>query len=215
GKMIEDPERTSMSRQREAVIFHHQIMNRDRRQIEFQRMPRSATISGKGDAALGPKIENLGAHRIDSDRVPRDVLRELAIQTRPRLAKVGRLVEVGMHVIEPVRVDDNVSSAGVEARRFDHAYRSPLWYPTHRRGHILPVLAAIAGYVNQAVVAPNPDQILLRRRFGDDEDRVINFDAGVVAGDGTAGPFLFRLVVARQIRTDRFPGLPAIRRLEK
>src|SRR5438128_1623310 len=148
-------------------------------------------------------------HGIDSDRVQVNVLRELAIQTRPRFAKVGRPVEVGMHVIEPVRVDNNVSRAGVEARRFDHAYRSPLWYATQRRGHVLPVLAAITRHVNQAIVAANPDQILLCRRFGDDEDRVINLYAGVVSSDWTPGPFLLRLVIARQIRTDRVPDLPA------
>ena len=44
------------------------------------------------------------------------------------------------------------------------------------------------------------------RRLGEREDRAVELDAGVVAGDRAAGPVLLRLVVARQVGADRRPA---------
>ncbi len=79
-------------------------------------------------------------------------------------------------------------------------------------GDVLPLAAAVPRDVHEAVVAARPDQTLLQRRLGDHEDRAVGLDAGVVAGDRTAGPLLLGLVVAGQVRADRRPGLAAVAR---
>src|SRR5262249_28132392 len=88
--------------------------------------------------------------------------------------------------------------------------RPPLRQAGHGGGDVAPGLAAVLADVDQAVVAPRPEEVLLHRRLGDDEHRVIGLDARVVAGDGAAGPLLLGLVVAGQVRADRRPRLPAV-----
>ncbi len=75
--------------------------------------------------------------------------------------------------------------------------------------------AVVPRDVHQAVVAPGPDDARLERRFGNREDRAVELDPGVVAGDRPARPFLFALVVARQVGADGLPGLTAVRGSEE
>src|SRR5207247_1740058 len=63
--------------------------------------------------------------------------------------------------------------------------------------------------------AAGPQQAALPRRLGDGENRAIDLDASVVAGDGAAGPFLLAPVVAREIIADLRPGLAFVLRHEE
>ncbi len=124
------------------------------------------------------------------------------------MPKFGGLEEVGRLVVEPVGVDHHVGDAGVPARRLDGADGAPLG--DTGRCDVAPVRAAVPGQVHQPVVGAGPDESRLDRRLGDRKDRVVELDAGVVAGDGPPGPLLFRRVVAGQIGADRLPALAAV-----
>src|SRR5262249_60645882 len=80
---------------------------------------------------------------------------------------------------------------------------------------VVPRLAGVARDVHEAVVAAGPEQTLGDVRLGQREDGAVDLDAGVVAGDRTAGPLLLGLVVARQVRACRLPRLAAVGRLEQ
>ncbi len=115
-----------------------------------------------------------------------------------------------MHIVQAVRVNDDIGGARLEGRGLDAANGPPLGQPVDVGGYVVPVFAVVAGQVNQAIVRAGPQQALLPGRFGDGEDGAVDFGARVVAGDGAAGPLLFALVVACQIGTDRVPASAGI-----
>ena len=90
------------------------------------------------------------------------------------------------------------------------AHGAPLRQARHVLRHVGPASARVPAHVHQPVVAAGPEQRLVLRRFGEGEDRPVDLDAGVVAGDGTAGPLLLRLVVAGEIGAGGGPALPAV-----
>ena len=129
----------------------------------------------------------------------------------PRLAVVVGQVHVGREVVQHVAIRGDDRAAGVLRRQIDHVDRAPL-RQTGRRD-LRPVLAVVAREVQQPVVAAGPQQARRHRRFLEREDRVVDLDAGVVARDALAARVvLLRLVVAREIRADHVPGLPAVLR---
>src|SRR5262245_13339549 len=104
-------------------------------------------------------------------------------------------------------VGDHVGGARIAGRGFDAADRAPLGQAGDVLGDVVPGLAAVLRDVDQAVVAAGPQYARLLWRFRDGEDGAVDLDAGVVACDRSARPFLLRLIVARQIGADRGPGL--------
>ncbi len=92
----------------------------------------------------------------------------------------------------------------------DGVDRPPLGH--FRRGDVLPGGAVVPGQVDQAVVAPGPKKTRPVRRFFKREDGSVDFDTGVVAGDGLARITLFALIVAGQIRADDLPRRPFVGR---
>src|SRR5713101_879863 len=109
-------------------------------------------------------------------------------------------------------IDNDVSRAGVEARRFDARDRPPFGKAGDVLGDVGPSLAAVRRDVDQAVVAAGPEHALADRRLGECEDRAVILGGGVVASDGTAGPFLLALVVAGQVGADGLPALALVGR---
>ena len=71
---------------------------------------------------------------------------------------IAGAVEVRVHVVDHVGVDDDVSHRRVERRRLDHLDRGPLRQAGQVLGHVRPGLAGVARNVNQAVVGADPDQ---------------------------------------------------------
>src|SRR5205823_1066312 len=131
---------------------------------------------------------------------------------RPRFAEIFRHVEVRRVVIEPMRIDDDIRGSVMMRRCLDTANRGPFLEPFDVLGDVVPFLATVARDVHQAIVRACPEDVVFRGNkvvpggLGDGEDGTVIFDAGVVAGDGTAGPFLFRLVVAGQVGADLVPA---------
>src|SRR5579872_5996224 len=117
-----------------------------------------------------------------------------------------------MEIIETVAVCRHIGRSGRERRSSDQANALPLRHSL--RSYITPRLSAIARYVNQSVVAANPNQAALERRFHNRENGVVIFHARLVDGERSTRRHLLALVVARQVWTDRCPIHPAIGRFE-
>ncbi len=209
-QVVEDPERAAVGGEDQLVVLDHQVMDGDGRQVEAQRVPGGAVVGREGDAVLGAQEEPAALRGVLAHGVQEEVRRQLAVEALPGASEVAGLPQVGAQVVEAVGVDDDVGGAGVEMGRFDADDRAPLRQAVHAAGDVGPGLAAVAGDVHQAVVRARPDETFLDRRLGHREDRAVDLHAGVVAGDRAAGPGLFRLVVARQVRADRRPGLAAV-----
>src|SRR5579859_3214868 len=117
-----------------------------------------------------------------------------------------------MEVIQFVAVNGDVCCAGGVWRSIDDANQAPV--PEFFGSDVGPVLAAIAGDMDESVVAPSPKEAFLERRFSQREDGVVILDAGVVLRKRASGRLLLALVIARQIAADRSPGHSFIGGLE-
>src|SRR5262249_48989426 len=146
--------------------------------------------------------------RVFADDPREGVLRDPLVDPRPGLAVVLRLVEVGPEVVELVHRRGDVAGALVARRGVERVDADPFGDPFGR--HVGPVLPAVARDLDVAVVGPDPDHVLLRRRLHDGEDRVVDLHTGVIVGDRPSGLALLRLVVARQVRGDLLPRLALV-----
>ena len=75
---------------------------------------------------------------------------------------------------------------------------------------LVQVFAFIAGELDEAVVGADPDQAFGERGFGDGEDGVVVFGAGIVEGNFAAGGLLLALVVASEVGADGRPVHAAV-----
>ncbi len=208
-QVVENPHGAAVCADNEIVSLHHEVVHRNRRQVQLQRPPRLPVIDGIHHAALGCEVEHASLRGVFPDGVQIDILCESGVEPVPGASIIGCLEQIGTHVVESMGVDHDVGGASVERRRLDHADRAPLGEPC---------IAAVTfssssrhpGDVHEAVVASRPDQALLLRRLGDRKDGAVGLHAGVVAGDWSAGPFLFRAIVPREIGADGVPRLSAV-----
>ena len=213
-QVVEDPQRAAVCGDDQVVIFDDEIVDGDRRQVQLEIPPGFTAVGREHDSALGAEIELSLLLWILSHRVQIHILRKFRVDALPRLAVVGCLKEVRMHVVEPVRVNDHVGNRRIEWRWLNDIDGAPLGQAGHPRRDVGPRLTTISRELYQAVVAARPNQSLLHRRFSNREDGVVGLDAGVVAGDRTARPFLLRFVVARQIGANHIPAVSAVGRAE-
>ena len=140
---------------------------------------------------------------------------------RPRLAVVGRLVEIGLVVLQLVARGRHVGRAGVVRRRVDDADERELGQVGRR--HLGPRRAVVARHLHEAVVRAGPEHAGLLRRLGEREDGGVPLRAVGLARDRppefprrriqVRRRLLERLGIgAREIRADHFPALALVAR---
>src|SRR6202158_3807167 len=110
-----------------------------------------------------------------------------------------------MKVVQLVRVPCGISSGGVHRRRLNEADRGP--FGDFFGCDVGPVLAAVPGKLNKAVVGSRPQDTFLFRRLGESEDNIIIFDAVLVLGDWPPGILLLGFVVASEVGADFLPTM--------
>src|SRR5438132_832892 len=99
-----------------------------------------------------------------------NILRQLGCQLLPGLAKVAGSVKIRPHVIHSMRIDHDISRGWVEMGRFDAVDGRPSRYPRNVLRDIAPILAAVLRNVDQSIVAADPEDAFLFRRFRNGED---------------------------------------------
>ncbi len=102
-----------------------------------------------------------------------------------------------MHIVIRMSIDSQISCRGIVRRSFNQADAAPVWQVFGR--DVGPILAAIAGDVDQSIVRAHPDQTLLQGRLCHGEDGVVILRTGIVFVDWTAGDLLLSLIVAREV----------------
>ncbi len=81
----------------------------------------------------------------------------------PGFAEVGGLENVGLEIVELVRVHGGVGGSRFERGSFEEADHGPLGNFFGR--DVGPVFAAIARQLNQAIIRAGPEQAFLLGRF--------------------------------------------------
>ena len=130
----------------------------------------------------------------------------------PGLAAIVRAIDVRLVVGEAMAIDRGVGGLRIEMAGFDLRNLAPRRH--RRRRDVVPVLAVVAGDVDQAIVGAHPDGCGLQRRRADGVDHAEAIRHRLVDIFGSDGIEVrgHRRVQARQIGADLFPGLAAIAR---
>src|SRR5712664_4146169 len=136
------------------------------------------------------------------------IFRQAADNPGPGLAEVAGLENVGMKVVQLVGVHGNISGCGIKGRRFDQADHGPFGHLFRR--NVRPILAAVAGDMDEAVVGSGPKHAILLGRFGQTEHDIVILDSVLIFRDGAAGILLLGLVIASEVRTNGGPGATLI-----
>src|SRR5579859_4460717 len=157
--VIERPKGAPVCGHDQVIAFYGEIVNGCGRQIEFQRLPAPAIIERNVNAVFRARIKQALALRIFSNSVRVTIVRQSRRDFRPRLAIIGRFEKVRMEVIQFVAVNGDVCCAGGVWRSIDDANQAPV--PEFFGSDVGPVLAAIAGDMDESVVAPSPNEAFL------------------------------------------------------
>src|SRR5438105_14148952 len=103
-------------------------------------------------------------------------------QRRPRLAVIGGLVRVRLHVAISVTIEGGISSAFVVAAGFNPRHPRVLSYALHLINDVVPRLAGVARDLHVPIVSSNPDQWRIFSRLADAISRCVH-----LAGRGSNG----------------------------
>ena len=187
-QIVKDPERSSLrcGDQFFLAFVNRQIGDRSHRKIELHRLPVRAVVERNVDARFRSGIEQAALVRVFANHAREGAVGNSVGDLLPGLAVVARLVEIRFVVVVLVHRRRNISSAGIERRRFDRIDLNPFRHHVFRRRDVVPVLAAVARHLHQTIIGAGPDRSRLHRRFHHRKDRVVVLNAGVVFGDRPA-----------------------------
>src|ERR1017187_2180090 len=96
------------------VMMDHQVADRSRRQIHFQRLPMVAIVPRHIHGTFHASKEQSLAFRIFSHRVDRLILGQAAYDFLPSPPAVMRAIDIGTEVVKPKAVHRRVGSGGIE-----------------------------------------------------------------------------------------------------
>ena len=139
------------------------------RQIELQRLPRRAVVVRNVEAVFRARVEQARHLRVfaHNTHVAEHRLGNAAAQRLPRLAVIGRLINVRVAVVDLMAVNRNVGRAARVPRGFNVVDRTPFQKARHvGRQIFLPRLAAVAREADDAVIRADPEHAFFLRRFG-------------------------------------------------
>ena len=177
-QVVEDPERAPLRGDDEVAVLDRKVRDRRDRQVALERLPARAVVEGDVEPGLRAGVEQTSTDRILPHDAREGLVGDAGDDLRPRLAEVGRLVEVRTEVVQLVHRRRDVRGGLVARRGLDRVDLNPVGNALRR--HVLPRLAAVLRDVDEAVVAPDPEDAGVERRLGDREDRVVHLDAGHV-----------------------------------
>ena len=121
------------------------VVDRDRRQIQFELRPVPSLIGRHEQRALGAGKEQFRIAEVLADDVQRaGVVRDSAADRLPRLAVVARHESVDIEVAAAMTVERDVGRAFVVPRRDDAADVSSFRNASHSVRDVFPCFAAVA-----------------------------------------------------------------------
>src|ERR1700732_3791228 len=141
------------------------------------------------------------------------MLRQIAADRFPGFAKIRGLVKERIPVIHQMKIDGDISSAGIKIRRSNAADGSPYRQSRNILGYVRPIGGAVFRIPKLTVVRARPDQTFLDLGRGDGEyhfslklSQIVTYDS--TGRDDATG------ILRREIRTGYRPTLPRVGRFE-
>src|SRR4029077_8088883 len=116
-------------------------------------------------------------------------------------------------VVHEVKIDGNVGSASLKARRGNAANRSPSKQTGNVFGDVRPGGSAVFRIPDLTIVRARPDQSLLDFRRSDREHH-FSVELPQIVADDSSGGNNAAPILRRKIRAGHRPTFPAVRRLE-
>ena len=124
------------------------------RQVELQRLPAASVVEGHVHPELGPGEEQAPALGVLADDADEAVFRQVAIQPCRATAVVRQLVDVRPEIVHLVTGNRDVGGSWLVWADVDGVDHCALQVAGR---HVGPVLAVIAGDVDETVVTADPD----------------------------------------------------------
>src|SRR5580704_3844580 len=201
-----------MRRNDQVIVVNPEITHGRMRQIELETLPMIAVIERHPYARFRPREQKSLANGVFAHGVDRRVVRQTAGDKLPRFSAVVRAIDVWMLIIYAKTTHRSVRCLVIEVRRDELRHLAPR--RQFRRRDVFPVGSGVARGPNQPVVGSRPQRVQrFKRRCQRIDNSALFIGVGVFAGRiphtcWNAG------MLARKIRTDCFPRVPAVHRLK-
>ncbi len=201
-----------MSSYYNVVVMNDQIADRSGRKVHLQRLPMVAVVPGDVDAAFGSGEKQALALGIFADRVD-GFVGQSGYDLLPTLAAIVCAIDIRMEVVEAEAVHGSIDGCGVEVRGVELGELAPR--SEFRRRNVLPVLAAIASYLDHAIVGSGPDQVGIFRRRSQRIDHAAMLALGGIGLDKWTESCGNARIFASEVRADDLPTVAAVARGKK
>src|SRR6476620_7732544 len=153
--VVENPECPAVRGRHQIIVLDHQIVHGRRGHVETQGLPRATLVAGEENAKFGAGKEQTSPDWIFTDDADISAFRNAGIDAGPTLAEIVGAIDVRAEVIEAMAIDRGVSCTGVKVRSINDADLAPVRKTLWR--DVAPVLAAVAGELDQSAVRARPD----------------------------------------------------------
>ena len=165
----------------QVVVFDDDVAHRARSHVQAQALPVIAVVEGDVDLVLRPGEKQAAPHGVLADCVDGRAAGDAVHDFGPGAASVVGAIDVRPHVVEADGVDGGISRPGIESS----GVHDRDFGPRNERGrcHVRPVLPAVRGCVDQAVIGADPDAVDIDVRWGDriDDAAAHGFRRGVIS----------------------------------
>src|ERR1700687_2559187 len=162
---------------------------------------------------LGAGEEQALSHRILANRIDRGVVRETRHDLLPTPPAIAGSINVWFEIIEADPVDCGECGRWVVMGGLDHRDLAPGGKVGRR--DVAPILPAVPGEVNQAILGAGPDQLRILERGCDGIDDPAVFAFLRVGGAENAQVGWYLVLLPRQIGADRLPASTSVGGLEQ
>ena len=206
-QVIENPEGAPFRGRDQIAVVHFEVGDRHHRELRRKRRPLTTAVERQIQPRLGAGVQQALPRRVLADHAHRLALAEAGHDACPRRTVIGALEQMRRIVPDAIRAICDVDGRRVEGRHLD-LVRQAVAQPLRR--DVRPAGATVACALHEPIVGADVQHLGIVRRFMDHDDRTVHLAACAFVGDRATALPLSRLVVLRQVTTERHPALAAI-----
>jgi hypothetical protein len=185
--------------------MHHNIVDGHRRQVRHA-LPVLPAVERDEQPALRARVQQVQVARVFAHDEHIRFVGQPVGQRLPSLAAVGRLIQVGLEVVEHVAVKRDIGDVRARAGGFHMRDGRVRRQVRHIAGQFNPSFAVVRAFPEASVVRADPQQPLLYGRLRKADNRAVVLGGGVFYPHGTARVFLLFGVVGGQVGANDRPS---------
>ena len=201
-------------RQIRLPLLDLQVAHRDGGKISFELYPLLAAVHREEQTKFRAHKQQVGIDRVFRECQHRAVIRQVAGDGIPGTPAIGALQQIRFEIAFLMILERGIHSTNVVTRGGDPAHISALRH-AGKSSQLAPILPAIFGDLNQAIVAAHVQQPFLQRRFRDVGQVAIE-RSGSIFRDRIRAPHfthhrqLVAIDLLGEVGTDGAPGIATI-----